>query len=62
VFRSLVLQTIEPSAGVTKGEVYYYLGVIHRELGERDKAKGMFQRGLEVEPDNAAIQDALSSL
>jgi hypothetical protein len=36
--------------------------VIHRELGEADKAKGMFQRGLELEPDNAVIRGALASL
>jgi tetratricopeptide (TPR) repeat protein len=62
VYRSLVLQTLEPDAGVTKAHVYWSLGVIHIELGEAPKAKGMFQRGLELEPDNAALRDALARL
>ena len=48
--------------GVTKAEVYWALGVIHVELGEAPKAKGMFQRGLELEPDNATLRDALARL
>ncbi len=62
VYRSLVLQTIDADASITKGEVYWALGVIHLELDEAPKAKGMFQRGLELEPDNAKIRDALARL
>ncbi|MCG8417376.1 MAG: tetratricopeptide repeat protein [Proteobacteria bacterium] len=62
VYRSLVLQNIDPSMGLTKAEVYYHLGTIHVKLGEDKKAKGMFQRGLEHEPDNQALRQALSSL
>ncbi len=62
VYRSLVLQTIDADAGVTKGEVYWALGVIHLELNEASKAKGMFQRGLELEPGNAKLKDALARL
>jgi tetratricopeptide (TPR) repeat protein len=62
IYQSLVLQTIDADAGVTKGEVYWVLGKIHIELGQQPKAKSMFQRGLELEPGNAKLKEALSSL
>ena len=62
VYRTLVLQNIDPGAGVTKAEVYLALGSIHVELGEAQKARGMFQRGLELEPQNPALKEALGKL
>jgi len=62
VYRSLVLQKIDPSVGITMGEAYYQLGTIHVQTGERDKAKGMFQRALDMEPQNAVFRQALTTL
>ncbi|HET6613456.1 MAG TPA: tetratricopeptide repeat protein [Kofleriaceae bacterium] len=62
VYRSLVLQNIDPRCGLTKAEVYHHLGSIHIKLGEAKKARGMFQRGLELEPQNAALREALETL
>jgi tetratricopeptide (TPR) repeat protein len=62
IYQSLVLQNIDSDAGVTKGEVYWALGKIHIELGQSPKAKSMFQRGLEIEPQNQKLKDALSQL
>ncbi|HLL20624.1 MAG TPA: tetratricopeptide repeat protein, partial [Kofleriaceae bacterium] len=62
IYQSLVLQNIEPDAGVTKAEVYWALGKIHLQLGQPPKAKSMFQRGLEIEPMNQRLKDALSSI
>jgi len=62
VYRSMVLQNLDPSMGITKAEVYFNLGTIHVKLNENNKAKGMFQRGLELEPDNEAIKQALAAL
>jgi tetratricopeptide (TPR) repeat protein len=62
VYRSLVLQNIDPGAGVTKAEVYYHLGMIHIHMGEAPKAKGMFQRGLELEPNNEMLKRALAQV
>ena len=62
IYQSLVLQNIDDEAGVTKGEVYWALGKIHLELGQPPKAKSMFQRGLEIEPHNPKLKEALSSL
>jgi len=62
IYQSLVLQNIDAEVGVTKGEVYWALGKIHIELGQSPKAKSMFQRGLEIEPGNQKLRDALQSL
>ncbi len=62
IYQSLVLQNIDADAGVTKGEVYWALGKIHLSLGQPPKAKSMFQRGLEIEPQNQKLRDALQSL
>ena len=62
IYQSLVLQNIDAAAGVTKGEVYWALGKIHIELGQAPKAKSMFQRGLELEPANQKLREALSQL
>ncbi len=62
IYQSLVLQNIDSEAGVTKGEVYWALGTIHLQLGQPPKAKSMFQRGLEIEPQNPKLKEALSSL
>jgi tetratricopeptide (TPR) repeat protein len=62
IYQSLVLQNIDAEAGVTKAEVYWALGKIHLQLGQPPKAKSMFQRGLEIEPHNQRLKEALSSL
>jgi tetratricopeptide (TPR) repeat protein len=62
IYQSLVLQNIETDAGVTKGEVYWALGTIHLKLGQPPKAKSMFQRGLELEPNNAKLREALAAV
>jgi tetratricopeptide (TPR) repeat protein len=62
VYRSLVLQNLDPSLGLSKADVYAQLGHIHVGLGEPAKAKGMYQRGLELDPDNAALARALAAV
>jgi tetratricopeptide (TPR) repeat protein len=62
IYQSLVLQNVDAEAGVTKAEVYWALGKIHLKLGQPPKARSMFQRGLEIEPHNSKLREALSSL
>lgn len=62
VYRSMVLQNLDPKHGVTKAQVYFNLGTIHVKLDEPRKAKGMFQRGLDLEPDNEELKQALASV
>ena len=35
--------------GVSKGQLYLALGRVHKAMAQLDKAKAMFQRGLEFE-------------
>ncbi len=62
VYRSLVLQNIDPALGISKADVYYQLGTIHARLGEPQKAKGMYQRGLEIDPSHAGLKGALETV
>jgi tetratricopeptide (TPR) repeat protein len=60
--RTLLLQSFdEKAAGITKAEVYLALGNLHREAGENAKARNMFERGLEMDPRNEALKQALAS-
>jgi tetratricopeptide (TPR) repeat protein len=60
--RTLLLQSFdEKAAGITKAEVYLALGNLHREAGENPKARNMFERGLETDPKNEVLKQALAS-
>ena len=62
-YRSLLLQNFdEASAGVSKAEVYLALGQIHVMAREIPKARNMFERGLENDPKNEQLRQALASL
>jgi tetratricopeptide (TPR) repeat protein len=60
IYRSMLLQNLDPSAGVGKADVYLALGEIHENLGEAPKALGMFERGLEVDGAHAALKSAIA--
>jgi tetratricopeptide (TPR) repeat protein len=60
--RTLLLQSFdEKAAGITKAEVYLELGNLHRQAGENPKARNMFERGLETDPKNEALKQALAA-
>jgi tetratricopeptide (TPR) repeat protein len=60
--RTLLLQSFdEKVAGITKAEVYLALGNLHREAGENAKARNMFERGLETDPKNEVLKQALAA-
>ena len=62
-YRSLLLQNFDPAtAGVSKAEVYLMLGRMHVLANELPKARNMFERGLEIEPQNIDIKAALNGL
>ncbi len=62
VYRSMVLQNLDPDLGVSKADVYFYLGRIHQELGEDMKAKDMYKRALSTDADHANAKSALAML
>ncbi|MBK6691681.1 MAG: tetratricopeptide repeat protein [Myxococcales bacterium] len=49
-FRALLLQRLDDAAGISKGEVFYYLGEISARQGDKTKALQMFERAVESEP------------
>ena len=58
----MLLQNLDPQSGVTKADVYLALGDIHERLSEGPKAIGMYERGLELEPSNSRLKEALARL
>ena len=59
IYRSMLLQNIDETAGIAKQDIFYHLGLAHLELDENSKALSMFERGLEVAPDHEGILEAL---
>ncbi len=49
-FRALLLQRLDATAGITKGEVFLYLGEISATQGDKAKALQMVERAIENEP------------
>jgi tetratricopeptide (TPR) repeat protein len=49
-FRALLLQRLDGNAGISKGEVFYYLGEISAKQGDKTKAVQMFERAIENDP------------
>jgi tetratricopeptide (TPR) repeat protein len=61
-FRALLLQRLDPATGISKGEVFYYLGEISAKQGDKQKAVQMFERAIENEPTLAKAKTKLSEL
>jgi tetratricopeptide (TPR) repeat protein len=49
-FRALLLQKLDPALGISKGEVFFYLGEVSAKQGDKVKAKQMYERAVENEP------------
>jgi tetratricopeptide (TPR) repeat protein len=62
MFRALLLQKLDHTSPITKGEVYYYLGLVHHKLNENDKAVQMLERAVQTEPDLAVANELLQQL
>jgi len=62
IFRAILLGNLDEAAGMGKGDVYYNLGRIHAHMGETAKALGMYERGLEIEPDSVRLRKAMEAL
>jgi tetratricopeptide (TPR) repeat protein len=61
-FRALLLQRLDPNVGISKGEVFYYLGEISAKQGDRAKAVQMFERAIENDPGLAQARTKLTEL
>jgi len=61
-FRALLLQRLDASAGITKADVYYYLGETLSRAGDAPKAIGMLERSLETDKGHAQAAALLARL
>jgi tetratricopeptide (TPR) repeat protein len=61
-FRALLLQRLDPSLGISKGEVFFYLGEISAKQGDKQKAVQMLERAIENEPSLERAKAMLSEL
>ncbi|MCL2448302.1 MAG: tetratricopeptide repeat protein [Polyangiaceae bacterium] len=62
MFRALLLLRLDPSAGISKGEVFYYLGEISEKQGDRARAVQNFERAIENDPALDRARDKLTEL
>lgn len=62
MFRALLLQKLDQTSPITKGEVYYYLGLVHHKLAENDKAVQMLERAVQTEPQLTLATQLLAQL
>ncbi|MBS2012098.1 MAG: tetratricopeptide repeat protein [Deltaproteobacteria bacterium] len=61
-FRALLLQRLDGSSSISKGEVFYYLGEISMKQGDKAKAVQMLERAVENEPGLDRAKAMLSEL
>jgi tetratricopeptide (TPR) repeat protein len=61
-FRALLLQKLDSASGISKGEVFFYLGEISAKQGDKTKAVQMLERAIENEPTLERAKARLSEL
>jgi len=60
LFRALLLQRFDKIGGMTKADIYWYVGDISLKQGDARKAKGMFQRGLDENREHEGCKSGLA--
>jgi tetratricopeptide (TPR) repeat protein len=61
-FRALLLQKLDAQSGITKGEVFFYLGEISDKQGDKAKALQMFERAVETDHNLARAKERVAEL
>lgn len=61
-FRALLLQKLQPADGITKADVYFYLGDIAHREGDARKAVSMLERAISEQADHPHAARLLSEL
>ncbi len=61
-FRALLLQRLKPEAGITKADVYYYLGDIAHQQGNSTKAASMLERAIAEQKGHPAATELLAQV
>lgn len=57
LFRALLLQRFTTAGGLTKADIYCYVGEIQLKQGDAKKAKGMFRRGMDEDKNNIGCKE-----
>lgn len=61
-FRALLLQKLGPEAGITKGDVYFYLGDMTAKAGDKAKAISMLERAVAEDKGHAEATALIAQL
>lgn len=61
-FRALLLQKLQPSDGLSKADVYFYLGDISHQQGEGSKAISMLERAVAEDSSHQRAATLLATL
>jgi tetratricopeptide (TPR) repeat protein len=61
-YRALLLQKLDAGAGITKAQVYFYLGDISAKQGDKPKAVSMLERAVAEDKSHAEAAALLASL
>ncbi|MBL8681341.1 MAG: tetratricopeptide repeat protein [Myxococcales bacterium] len=61
-FRALLLQKLDANSGITKADVYFYLGDTLRQQNDNPKAIGMLERAIEAEKGHPRATELLAKL
>ncbi|MCB9626668.1 MAG: tetratricopeptide repeat protein [Sandaracinaceae bacterium] len=61
-FRALLLQKLQPEDGLTKADVYFYLGDISHQQGEASKAISMLERAVAEDSSHERAATLLATL
>jgi tetratricopeptide (TPR) repeat protein len=61
-FRALLLQKLSPDDGITKADVYFYLGDISAKQGDAKKGMSMLERALAEDSGHAEASALLAQL
>jgi tetratricopeptide (TPR) repeat protein len=61
-FRALLLQKLDANSGITKGDVYFFLGDICAKQGDKPKAISMLERALAEDKSNQRAAELLATL
>jgi tetratricopeptide (TPR) repeat protein len=61
-FRALLLQRLDDNAGISKAQVFCYLGEVSAKQGDKPKAVQMFERAIENDPKLDRARVALAEL
>ncbi len=56
------MQRLDAGTGISKGEVFYYLGEISMKQGDKAKAVQMFERAIENDPALERARTKLTEL